>query len=237
MGQFTKFKEFLLDILFAPLCLNCRRNLRNEEKENGICKNCFEGIILNNSLFCSVCKARLPLNKKNCHKNSLYLLGAAANYDNEAVKNLIWAFKYKKWQKLQSLLGGLLLSYLKNLNIDFNEWTIVSIPLYKDKLKERGFNQSQLLAEIVAENLKLKLVTALKRIKNTEVQAGLKDEKQRKENVKGCFIVENPEIILKKNIILVDDVHTSGATMNEAVSVLRSAGAKKIIALVLAKAR
>lgn len=115
---------------------------------------------------------------------------------------------------------------------------VIPIPLSKDRLRERGFNQSLLLAKAVADHYRLNLVdNVLKRTKETKTQSGLKDWEERKENVKNCFALENPELIKGKNIILVDDVYTSGATMNEAAETLRANGARKIIALVIAKAR
>lgn len=237
MAVIEKIKNLFLNILFSPLCLSCRANLEDEEKQNGICSKCLDRIILNTSIFCPICKARLPDGRKTCHKDSSFLLAAAGNYENDAIRNLIWHFKYQKWQKLSVVLGKFLTEYLKTINYNLNNYIIAPIPLYKSRLRERGFNQAELLAKIVAENLGLELTNnCFKRIKDTKIQAELKDSEERKLNVKNCFAVEKPELIKSKNIILVDDVFTSGATMNEAVEVLKSAGAKRIIALVAAKA-
>ncbi|TSC96593.1 MAG: putative amidophosphoribosyltransferase [Parcubacteria group bacterium Athens0714_26] len=236
MELIAKIKDLFLDILFPPQCLNCQVTLKDHEKENAICGKCLNGIILNTTFFCPVCKARLPDNRKICHKDSNYLLAAATGYNNETIKNLIWVFKYKKWRRLKKPLGDLLINYLENIDYDFKDYMVIPIPLHKKRERERGFNQSKLLAEIAAEKLKINLVTnCLKRTKNTKIQAELKELNQRKQNIENCFAVENPDAIKNKNIILVDDVHTSGTTMGEATNVLRVAGAKKIIALVIAK--
>ena len=113
---------------------------------------------------------------------------------------------------------------------------LVPIPLHWRKEKQRGFNQAHLIAEQFAKNTGL--VTAkniLKRMKNTASQVELKDKEKREINVRGCFAVEKPELLFQKNVIIIDDVFTTGATMKEAASVIKKAGAKKIIGLVVAK--
>ncbi len=175
-------------------------------------------------------------------------MAAATNYDSEVIRNLIHFFKYQKWSKLQNLLGEILIQYIENCELPARQslgagggienFVAIPIPLSKDRLRERGFNQSGLLAKAVADHYQLDLINnVLKRTKETKSQSGLKDWEERKENVKNCFALENPELIKGKNIILVDDVYTSGATMDEAAKILRANGARKIIALVVAKAR
>ncbi|MDD5430631.1 MAG: ComF family protein [Candidatus Pacebacteria bacterium] len=237
MNPIKNLKTLILDILFPPLCLNCRTHMEKEEIKTGMCWKCLNGIVLNSSFFCPICKARLPDGIKTCHKDSKYLLAAAANYNNDAVKNIIWHFKYRGWQKLQNILGNFLTGYLQTLNTNFEAFIIVPVPLHKNKQRKRGFNQAEILGKIAAEHLNIVMeARCLKRIKNTATQAELKNHELRKKNVANCFFVENPDLIRDKNILLIDDVFTSGSTINEAVNVLRANGAKKIIAFVAAKA-
>ncbi|MDD5547553.1 MAG: ComF family protein [Candidatus Pacebacteria bacterium] len=237
MPAIKKIKNLILDILFPPLCLNCRMHMKKNEVETGICQECLKNIVLNTAVFCPVCKARLPEGIKICHKDSKYLLAAATNYNNDAIKNLIWYFKYKQWPKLSDILGNFLTSYINFLSLNLADYIIVPIPLHKNKLRQRGFNQSEILGKIVAENTGIIMeAKCLKRIKNTATQAELKNHDLRIKNVANCFAVENPELVRNKNILLIDDVFTSGSTINEAIDVLRAHGAKKIIALVAAKA-
>ncbi|MEK7168252.1 MAG: double zinc ribbon domain-containing protein, partial [Patescibacteria group bacterium] len=75
-----KIKEIIFDILFPPICLNCQKHLNNR---NGlICEKCLSLIKINNTLFCSVCRARLAENRKICHRGAPYFLAAAGNYDD-----------------------------------------------------------------------------------------------------------------------------------------------------------
>ena len=165
-------------------------------------------------------------------------MAAATSYGNEAVRNLLKLFKFKKWQRLQEPLGEILIQYFENCKLKIDNFIIVPIPLHPDREAERGFNQSLLLAKTVADFYGLNLnPDILKRIKNTKTQSLAKNHEEREQNVSGCFSVQSPELVNGHNVILVDDVHTSGATMSEAARILRANGAEKIIALVVAKAR
>jgi len=238
--RLNQIKEIILDILFPPVCLNCEKTLADSEKDAGICAACLSKIIIHTTLFCPVCRARLPENKKICHKGSAYLLGAAADYDG-AVKNIIRHLKYKSWSRLKNPIGDILRIYLKNLKLNelkLKNYLVIPIPLHKNRERERGFNQAELIGKIIADCLNLPLEkNILTRTKETKSQADLKNWDQRKNNLAGAFQIGTGKNINKKNIILVDDVYTSGATINEAVKTLRLAGAKKILVLVLAKTR
>ena len=153
MSFILKLKEVTLDILFPPICLNCENSLIKEEKNHGICDICLSKITIHTALFCEVCRARLPENKKICHKNSQYLLGAATNYD-EIIRKLIHQFKYKQWRKILNPLRIILETYLNNLRLDpakLKNYIIIPIPLHKNRMRERGFNQAELLGKIVSE--------------------------------------------------------------------------------------
>lgn len=232
---FIKAKDVILDILFPPICLNCQKNIESNEF---ICKNCLNLIKINNALFCPACFTRRPYNKKICSHAYYpnYMLAAATNYDNEAIKNLIHYFKYKNFKSLAPFFGEIILEYIKNSEINLSDYEILYIPLYKNRERQRGYNQSKLIAKYVASSLNLPLINNLKRTRNTKPQASLKNNSEREKNTKNCFELTHPEEIKNKKIILIDDVFTSGATMNEAVKILKDNYAKKIIALVIAKA-
>ena len=240
MGLSTKLialKGMILDILFPPICLNCKTDLRGNEKLMRICIKCADSIIAYSAFFCPKCKARVPGEEKTCHKDIKFILAAAADYQNPAVKNLVKFFKYNKWKCLVKLMEPIICDYLVVLGYDFSGFTAVPIPLHPERRKERGFNQSELIAEIFCGHARAKLDFGnLKRVKETLVQAELKNAEERRENVKNCFALSNPEAIRNKNIVLVDDVFTTGSTIGEAAELLKKSGAKKIIAFVFAKA-
>lgn len=216
--MFQKLKNFLLEIIFPKVDTST--------------------IEIFTSMFCSVCRARLAENKKICHKNSLYKLAAAVSYDGIA-KDLIWQLKYQKKRAAIEPLKEILYRYLENLRKipGLNHYLVIPIPLFPDKERERGFNQSQLIAEAVADYLHLRTVTdVLIKTKDTPAQAQVDDWAKRETNVQNSFAVAKPEIIKNQKVIIVDDVWTSGATMNETARLLKAAGAKNLIGLVIAKA-
>lgn len=237
MKYLIRLKELVLDLLFPPLCLHCQTHISKQEKDAWLCHTCENHILIYTTIFCSVCGARLPENKKVCHKSSSYLLAAATKYDGP-IRSVIRQFKYRGWPSLAKKIRKYLEKYIKNSDLAAKNYLVVPIPLHPDKLKERGFNQAELLSLEIADLLGLKTnKDILIRTKKTSAQAELKDYEKRKDNLAGAFRIEHPEQIAGKNLILVDDVFTSGATMNEAVRVLRLAGARKIIAFVIAKTR
>jgi ComF family protein len=113
---------------------------------------------------------------------------------------------------------------------------LVPTPLHSQRLRERGFNQSELLALKIAErlNFKWKVKNVLQRIKNNKSQTECKNKKERAENVQGIFAVS--ENIKDCDLVVIDDVYTSGATLQEIIKTLKTAGAGRIIALVFAEA-
>lgn len=222
----------LLNLVFPQLCLNCRKNV----KDGVICRDCFAGISINQTLFCGRCQARLPAGKKTCHQNFPYILGAAGSYDNDAIKSLIHGLKFKYIRGASLVLGKLLYKYTSSLAIPLNNFIVIPLPLSKKRLRGRGFNQSELIAQTFAEHFELSFEkSCLLRTKNAEPQSKAVSLIERRKNVEGCFAVIRPKLIAGKNIILIDDVTTSGATFFEAAKTLKGAGAKKIIALAVAR--
>ncbi len=235
----TKLKNNLLDILFPPICLGCQKHL--EDRDKFVCDCCLSLIKLNNTLFCPVCQARLPENKRICGHGSKkskkfpYLLAAASSYDNKIIQEIVHNYKYKGFNRLSLVLGNILIDYLQIARLPITGYLITYIPLYYSREKKRGFNQSKLLAELISKNFNLEMAGVLKRIKNNPPQAKTKNYNERAQNISGAFQIINSEKIKNRNVLLIDDVYTSGATMSEAARILKQNGANKIIALAVAK--
>ncbi len=217
MELLSKIKALLLEIIFPPVILP-------------------KDIKINGTLFCGKCHARLPENKKICHRDWPYRLGAVTGYDNQAVREMIWRLKYSKKSGYAEPLAGVLAQAVGKIDLNWQKFTIVPIPLSRERLASRGFNQSELLSEKLAEKIGLSVDrNLLIRIKNTRPQVELEDHEQRKNNVAGAFAATGDAE--KKNYILIDDVSTSGATMLEAAKTLKKAGARNIVGFVIALAR
>lgn len=229
----------IIDALWPAFCVFCEKPIKEkEEKEHLLCGDCSRGLPVSRNLACAVCGARLPENKKICHRFASYLLAAPFAYNFEPAKKVIWDLKYGKKKVLARPLGRLLASHLSFLpKMDFTDWLIVPIPLHPAKEQQRGFNQAALLAEHLGRQLNLPVADALKRIKETKAQAETKERAERLENLQGAFAVVRPELVAKRKIILVDDVSTTGVTLAEAAKTLRKAGAKSVLGLAVAKAK
>ncbi|PJF40979.1 MAG: amidophosphoribosyltransferase [Phototrophicales bacterium] len=145
------------------------------------------------------------------------------------LRKAVQALKYDNERSLaQYPLGALLFTRLESL--DWTIDTIIPVPLHTNRYRKRGYNQSQLLSEALAEYAMLPVIThALYRNRDTPPQVGL-DSHERQRNVSGAFAA-NPYLVHQKNILLLDDVYTTGATMRACAEALTAAGAHQIYGL------
>lgn len=148
-----------------------------------------------------------------------------------ALRNLIHLYKYSKVDSLSEPLAALL---IRALPLDARFEVVLPMPMHWRKKWDRGFNQSELLAQVVAARYGLKPATNLRRSRYTKPQASL-SEAERQINLKNSFHVRRPEQIWGKRILLVDDVMTTGATLREAAGVLKAVGVRSVAALTLAR--
>ena len=218
-------------IFFPSHCLAC-----NTRIERGVlCDTCRNAVILNQTLFCGSCRARLPEGRKICHNDFPYFLGAAGNYDDVRLRTLIHEIKFRRAKDAAESLAEFVVRYLGVLPVDLSRFTIIPVPLSPRRMRERGFNQSELIAQKVSETIGIPLFTkTLFRPRHTRPQSETENVFERRLNVRDAFRVSSAPP--PKNILLLDDVTTSGATFRSASSVLKSAGARKILAIAVAKA-
>ena len=166
------------------------------------------------------------------------------DYRNGTIRKALWALKYRGGRRMGKILGVLMYAKVTKvvesgqIENNSNKAILIPIPLSKKRLRERGFNQSEVLAEELSyrdqgKNFILE-TSVLYRARDTGSQALIKDRETRMNNVKGCFAVNNKNKILGKNIILIDDITTTGATLEEAKKVLVDNGAERVIAFTVA---
>ena len=166
------------------------------------------------------------------------------HYNDPAIKNLIWAFKYRGKSSVASLLADVLYEHLLEklsddvLFLNFTHPIIIPMPLSKRRRRERGFNQTELIAEHLKRKDKANFfgieTSVLIRVRETEHQAHIQKRQERLKNVRNAFAVKSAYKIKNRNIILLDDVITTGSTMREAHRVLTAAGVKKILVVAVA---
>ncbi len=256
-------KSFLLDLIFPRFCLGCLKEL-DRKTASFTCDTCLNSIALN-GIECHVCGFRtIDGVCKNCKgRTSLKCVWSAGKYENLILREAINHFKYNSIESLKKPLAELVVKYLKKENlIDKlrcptpskpgvgHRVCLVPIPLTWRRKLSRGFNQSELLAKELSHTLNCPVINLLKRQKFNAPQAKISDWKKRKENISGAFALSSefsklspsypqiyrcPTSIKYMKVILVDDVSTSGATLEEAAKVLKIAGFKEIYGLVVAK--
>lgn len=236
-----RFLKLFLDTFFPWQCVSCKREVHLSYP---LCKKCQKNIPINYSFICPVCKKRVINFSKRCCfcKTNLFALGVVSFYENSIIRKTIHLFKYQPIISLQKPLASLIIRFLKETNffseINKKNILLIPIPLHKRKKRQRGFNQSELLTEVIASHFSLNFHSKiLLRIKNNPPQAKINNFIEREKNTKDVFQIPISSLNLIKNkwIILIDDVYTSGATMQEAARILKKSGAKKIIGLVLAR--
>ncbi len=230
-----------LDILYPRHCFACNKSL-HEEQSNYICESCMETIETTEVERCSRCGIKsgpgITFSGKGCpeckNTNFKFEKSFFVSDNTEPVRTLIHQFKYKKQVCLATPLGSILANLLHQKDfgkIDF----IVPVPLHWKKKQERSFSQSELMAKKICKELSIPISkNNLHRTKNTLSQTQL-SRIQRQENVKGAFKVKIPEEFHLKNILLVDDVLTTGMTASECAKSLENAGANKIFFIALAR--
>ena len=229
-------KNALIDFVLPPHCIICSRYLTPEEKI--VCDTCWENLEILPSFFCPDCQNFLDERSFSCgictHNVTLSAVRSLGTFD-DFYQKLIHGFKYQQkislGQRLGRRLGEMLIKDKTVSRFD----CLIPVPLHSARKRERGFNQSEILAEELSKFTELPLLKTLKRIRNTKDQTKLTPE-QRIENVTGAFALIDPEKIKGKRVILVDDVITTGATLRECASVLKKAGAKEIIGTTIAVA-
>ena len=237
MSRLEKIKEFLLDLLFPPVCVGCGRGIPTNIKVSYLCFDCESKVGIRDPFYCSVCGNRLPTENLTCHEYSGFRLGAATDYENPLVRQLIWQLEYAKQTATARSLAYLLNTFITQVNVPLEEYALLSVPLHAKRERERGFNQATLLAHFLSQKTGMPIIAdGLIRIKNTPPQVELKTREEREANLTDAFVIKNAEAVRGRKIVVVDDVTTSGATLFQAIRTLRQAGAKKVVGLVVAKA-
>ena len=207
-----------LEIFFPAICISCSKNLSPTEDNNLLCKECFDSIEI----------------LEEDRKTRVHSIGV---YSSKPLRDLIHALKFKRYLRAMAQIGELIDKYLeKNPNSMLRKCDLITfIPLHPQRQRVRGFNQAGLIAKVLGDQLDIEVLPTLKKVKNIKEQSLIKDYRLRDNNVRGCFGLIN-SIANNKKIILVDDVYTSGATIDEATLTLFKNKVGEVKVFVLVKA-
>jgi competence protein ComFC len=231
--------ETTLDIFFPKQCFGCRVTLGRKEADV-LCEKCFKAIHIFSLFFCPDCGKRLPECTKLCRCGAAFIAAAPCLYGSEPLTEIVQVLKYKGIRDGAKTLGKVLTLWAKASALEPASFVIMPIPLSNRRRRERGFNQSERIAENFLyywNDPTLRVATGLlERSRHTTPQTELHSYAERAENVKDAFRIMNTDAIKNKIVLLIDDVMTSGSTMREAVKVLRTNGAKRVIGLTVLRA-
>lgn len=216
----------LVNISRLPVCLECLSAMRPIGV--GTCVICGERLlspyIVSPEPRCGLCRRMEP---------PFARATAYGSYEG-GLRELLHLLKYEQVRPAANVLGRMLNEAVAVLEPSFADAPVlvVPVPLHRDKLRQRGFNQSELIAraalKIRGRDGRLSLhADVLRRRRPTESQTGL-TRHQRRENIRGAFAVVEPDKVAGQEILLVDDVFTTGTTLSECARVLRRAGASKV---------
>lgn len=210
------------------LCSECIRNIKQEDL---VCPNCERR---------AVGGVTHPLCKKRYGLDGLWSLGIY----QDPLRKIIQKLKYKLVREVAEVLVDLMVEYWAKYEAQFLEgikkdqgvgWTIIPVPLHTFRQNYRGFNQSALMGQILSKKIGLDYAEALKRTRYTKPQVGIKAW-ERKKNIKDAFSLDSRLLPLDSNILLIDDVWTTGSTLKECCYILKRYGqAQKVWAITLAR--
>lgn len=234
--------ESIVNTVFPRSCVAC--GLSRKNGGDYLCGLCRNDIFVIDDPLCETCGTPADIDYDYpaegfecgwCRKGGFRFDRARSLglYDS-VLKELIHFYKYRNQPGAISEIEPLLQNYFETCREEYQGYSVTSVPLHVKKLKERGFDQSFVLAHKIAEILDLPLlVRPVKRVRETFPQAR-KNRAERFQNVRNAFEVVSP--IPDKNILLVDDVFTTGSTVNEVTRVLKKSKAGRVQVFTLARA-
>lgn len=234
------FGRTLVDFFFPPRCPFCGAGSKESERP---CPLCLSQIHFFSHPRCPRCGLGFATDCGDDHlcsgclaeERTFAKARSIASYAG-LMAEVIARFKYQGASHLARPLSAFLAEY-QDPEFPFSPFDLIlPVPLHPQRLRQRGFNQSNLLARRISRRHSIPLdFTTLKRIRPTQPQTQLSGP-ERRENIRGAFEVQNPQTIQKKHLLLIDDVYTTGATVGECSKVLRKAGAGQVDVLTLARA-
>ena len=206
----------ILRLLFPPKCVLCKRILEKEETD-----------------FCHECREKVPEFQKSTLKLSFLAGWTSVWYYKDTVRKSILRYKFGgRRSYAEAYSRRLAMKLQKEGKDDFEVLSFVPIAFLR-KMK-RGYDQGDLLAEALGNELNVPAVKTLRKIRNTPPQSGIKDVARRRANVLGAYRCVDAEAVRGKRVLLLDDVLTTGATASECARVLLTAGAKEVFCATLA---
>ena len=239
---FAYFRHGLADVLYPAHCLGCGLPIAGET--GVVCPACRAKLIDENERRCPRCAGLVGSDAvkgscPDCRRSPGFRFGTAAAvgiYDGD-LRELVLEFKYRRAWSVGRHLARELAGAVRRRGLHERDPVVVAVPLHWWKRLKRGFNQAERLAEHLSDDLGLRCARgALVAVRPTADQIGLM-RAERRRNVQGAFRVRRPGAVADRHVLLVDDVMTTGATLNECTRVLKAAGARSVSVAIAARSR
>ena len=214
-----KIVELLAQLLFPPKCVLCGCVL--EQNEQDLCRKC-----RTEAPECGISRNKYPFIES----------WTAVWYYQDLVRRSILRYKFhgrRNYAAVYARLLGMKLMKEDRLQVDVITW----VPISAKRLKKRGFDQCQLLAEALGKEVELPVLSLLRKVRDNPPQSGIVGHAHRKANVLGAYVAETSQALSGKRVLLVDDILTTGATASECARILLTAGASEVHLAVVADAK
>ncbi len=229
--------------IYPERCIFCRDVLTLSSRVS-VCGECREQVEFIKKPTCLFCGAPISKEGEKCSpcKKRKEEYSFDGNYSplayNFGIKDMLHDLKYRKKRTYVKATIDFLINESGGIDVDYftGGQLLVPVPLHKKKLRERGFNQSTLIADNLSKLTGIKVCDALIRAKNTKPQYEL-NFLERQNNIKDAFVINSKFSVNAKDIILIDDIFTTGATLNECAKVLKESGAACVKTFTLSIAR
>ena len=215
-----KLLDELLDLIYPPRCAFCHRLLRHSGEE--VCRDCLVNLPYTGDL-----AERIGLKHiKSCVSPFFY---------EKTVRDSLHRYKFGQRTGYAGIYAGFMVKSIdeNKISCDIISWT----PVSRQRLRSRGYDQSELLAREISDRLGIPCMRLLVKQRHTRPQSLTKNADQRRENVKGAYRCSDSETARGKHILLVDDILTSGSTLSECARMLKEAGAAEVSAVTVARKR
>lgn len=231
--RFNSFLRFTKDVLFPIFCFACGK------EGEWLCRLCIQNVHTDGVWACPLCHADtiggVPC--ASCsQKSAIARHCAIAPYrEDDPVGRLIRAYKYDYAEEAFLVFGQMIDRFVAARRDMFSSYSAITpVPLHPRRFAERGFNQAEAIAQRLSSLLSMPVIPCLRRIRYTKQQATL-SKKDRRDNVKGAFAVRALSSGLPERVLLVDDVFTTGSTMQECARILIHAGARDVAGFTIAR--
>jgi ComF family protein len=227
------FYDAVLTLAYPQVCAICDRSV--EQRRFGVaCETCWKGtrIFTDEERICLKCGVPGPACGR-CVELVFTAARAAGKYEG-ALRESVLLLKRQPY--VPPHVERLLMDVVRREPLSFST-RVVPVPLHPKRLKTRGFNQASIIGQTVSKSLKLPLdEVSLVRVSSTEKYRAGMDAKGRHDTVSGAFEVSHPRLVAGENILLVDDVFTTGATVSACAETLMAAGANNVFVLTIGRA-